>query len=324
VTKPRASQLQPAGTNGHVLTTVAGEAAWAAPGAGYTDEQVRDVIGAALVAGSNVTITVNDAGDTITIAASAGTTLHASGSFNTAAAGNSILTLGATPYEESLQVFVDGHLKRYGTDYTVSGSVVTFSAVLSAGQVVADHYLTTTSSPSDSVLSTAPLNITDSFNRADSSTSLGTADTGQTWTALAGTWGISSNKAYHVSTFADGYAVIDAGTGDCTVALTLSTVGSGGITFRAVDSTHLWFVDATATGSNLYRCDGFGPNLMANLGTSWANGDIMTIVLSGSSIVVKKNGTSIYSTTDSTYATATKHGLRDYSGAGRYDSLSIT
>ena len=38
----------------------------------YTDEQVRDVIGAALVAGSNVTITVNDAGDTITIAASGG------------------------------------------------------------------------------------------------------------------------------------------------------------------------------------------------------------------------------------------------------------
>jgi hypothetical protein len=40
--------------------------------AGYTDEQVRDVIGAALVAGTNVTITVNDAGDTITIAATGG------------------------------------------------------------------------------------------------------------------------------------------------------------------------------------------------------------------------------------------------------------
>jgi hypothetical protein len=38
----------------------------------YTDEQVRDVMGAALVAGTNITITVNDAGDTITIAASGG------------------------------------------------------------------------------------------------------------------------------------------------------------------------------------------------------------------------------------------------------------
>ncbi|CDX19502.1 hypothetical protein MPLA_1190026 [Mesorhizobium sp. ORS 3359] len=39
---------------------------------GALPEQIRDVIGAALVAGSNVTITVNDAGDTITIAASGG------------------------------------------------------------------------------------------------------------------------------------------------------------------------------------------------------------------------------------------------------------
>jgi hypothetical protein len=36
-------------------------------GAGYTDEQVRDVIGAALVGGTDITITVSDAGDTITI-----------------------------------------------------------------------------------------------------------------------------------------------------------------------------------------------------------------------------------------------------------------
>jgi hypothetical protein len=35
-------------------------------------ERIRDVIGAALVAGTNVTLTVNDPGDTITIAASAG------------------------------------------------------------------------------------------------------------------------------------------------------------------------------------------------------------------------------------------------------------
>jgi hypothetical protein len=38
-------------------------------GSSYTDEQVRDVIGTALVAGSNMTITVNDPGDTITLAA---------------------------------------------------------------------------------------------------------------------------------------------------------------------------------------------------------------------------------------------------------------
>jgi len=37
-------------------------------GAGYTDEQARDAIGAALVAGTGVSVTVNDGADTITLA----------------------------------------------------------------------------------------------------------------------------------------------------------------------------------------------------------------------------------------------------------------
>lgn len=42
-------------------------ATWEPAAAGYTDEQVRDVIGTALVAGANITLTVNDGLDTITI-----------------------------------------------------------------------------------------------------------------------------------------------------------------------------------------------------------------------------------------------------------------
>ncbi len=42
--------------------------------AAYTDEQVRDVIGAALVAGSGITVTPNDGADSITIAATGGYT----------------------------------------------------------------------------------------------------------------------------------------------------------------------------------------------------------------------------------------------------------
>lgn len=45
---------------------------WATLGTAYTDEQVRDVIASALVAGTNVTITIDDVGNTITIAASGG------------------------------------------------------------------------------------------------------------------------------------------------------------------------------------------------------------------------------------------------------------
>lgn len=55
-------------------TYLRGDGSWAIPagGSSYTDEQVRDVIGTALVPGANVTITPNDAGDTITIAATGG------------------------------------------------------------------------------------------------------------------------------------------------------------------------------------------------------------------------------------------------------------
>lgn len=41
-------------------------------GSVYTDEQARDAIGLALVAGANISITVNDPADTITIAATGG------------------------------------------------------------------------------------------------------------------------------------------------------------------------------------------------------------------------------------------------------------
>jgi hypothetical protein len=63
-----------AGTGMTVTVNDAGDTITLASVAGYTDEQVRDVIGAALVAGTGITVTVNDAADTITIAATGGYT----------------------------------------------------------------------------------------------------------------------------------------------------------------------------------------------------------------------------------------------------------
>lgn len=61
-----------AGTGMTVIPDDAGDTITLASTGGYTDEQARDAVGAALVAGPNVTIVVNDAGDTITIASSGG------------------------------------------------------------------------------------------------------------------------------------------------------------------------------------------------------------------------------------------------------------
>ena len=70
ILSPTPHGIPTGGTDGQVLTKTSGTdyaADWETPGAGYTDEQVRDVIGTALVAGNNIDITVTDAGDTITV-----------------------------------------------------------------------------------------------------------------------------------------------------------------------------------------------------------------------------------------------------------------
>lgn len=62
--------LSPAGGTAGQTPTISPDGSTLQWGSAGTDpETVRDIIGAALVAGANVTITVNDAGDTITISA---------------------------------------------------------------------------------------------------------------------------------------------------------------------------------------------------------------------------------------------------------------
>lgn len=53
--------------------------------------------------------------------------------------------------------------------------------------------------------------VRDRFNRADSAVALGSAETGQAWTANTGTWGISSNRAYSASDAEGDLATLDSG-----------------------------------------------------------------------------------------------------------------
>lgn len=169
--------------------------------------------------------------------------------------------------------------------------------------------------------------VSDSFTRANSATSLGTADTGQAWVPLSDTWGITSNTAYKVTASNQGYVVIDSGVSDCTITVTVSgtTTAGGGITFRATDVSNLWFVECGSGASSVYKSQtGSGLTQMASGWAAFAAGDVMSVVLSGTSINVKKNGTSIGTLTNAFNQTATKHGLRDYTGTIRLDDFSVT
>lgn len=89
--------------------------------------------------------------------------------------------------------------------------------------------------------------VSDSFNRADNPTSLGTADTGQAWTSVSGVWGIDSGDGVRFSsgTGTSGHAIIEGTLTDVIVKATLvnpssvaSFAGLTGILVRYFDSTH--------------------------------------------------------------------------------------
>lgn len=81
----------------------------------------------------------------------------------------------------------------------------------------------------------------DSFNRADNATILGNLDTGQTWTAAVGTWGIRSNQAYSATDASGNLVWVDAATTVFTASL--DETGQYNSQFRYA-SLVVHFVDA--------------------------------------------------------------------------------
>lgn len=83
----------------------------------------------------------------------------------------------------------------------------------------------------------------DSFDRANSATTMGNANTGQTWTPNNGTWGINSNQAYNSGGTAGVGTVIDCLHSNVILTCTLNRNGSGGpgLIFRQVDTGNYWY-----------------------------------------------------------------------------------
>ena len=64
----------------------------------------------------------------------------------TAVGGERVLYLNVTPLTDTDEVYVNGLRKVWGgVDYTISSGVITFTAALTAGQVVVVNYQTATS-----------------------------------------------------------------------------------------------------------------------------------------------------------------------------------
>lgn len=172
----------------------------------------------------------------------------------------------------------------------------------------------------------------DDFNRADNSSSLGTSSSGHVWSAENGTWGISSNQAHMNTSTANAVAVVESGVADCTVQVTLAALAGfrPGLTFRFVDDSNYWVWYRVTTTS--YQCwkrvSGTFTLMHDATGLTVADGDVIKVVLSGTSIALYHQGSLITTLTSQTdHQTATKHGM--YSEIGlptntRWDDFSVT
>lgn len=166
--------------------------------------------------------------------------------------------------------------------------------------------------------------IVDTFNRADSATTLGTTSDGTaTWTAQSGTWGISSNQAYAPA--AIGLATVPA-QADGTVQVTIAAdVTDGvGLAFRCSNSSNYWVVirNTTSSAAGLFKVVAGAFNHLATFQP--AVGDVVSVDLSGTSITPRVNGSAVAGTfTDSFNQTATLCGIYSENPSNRLDSWSF-
>lgn len=281
-------------------------------------------------------VTTSRVGDAL---GSGGSTVYTHRDRVTASAGNTTLTLGATPVANTPHVWVNGTIKWPSTDYTISGAVITFVSAMSGSEVVTVSYQSLSSSYVAASFSTV-VNIVDNFNRADSSSALGSTSTGsKAWTQHSGTWGIASNKAYLSNGVAAQtcLATVDADSPNVTISATVTTTGGAatcGIVCRADSAgTSNYVVEISVGGAytpKIYKgTAGSYSAIATGASTTVASGSVISVELVGNTITVKDDGVTIVSVTDSTYSSQDRHGMyipapSGSSSTARFDDFTIT
>ena len=173
---------------------------------------------------------------------------------------------------------------------------------------------------------------TDSFNRADSTTTPGSTDGGTafTWSEELGTWGISSNQAY-ITASANSYMTIDVGESDfeeVSVDVTvLAATAEAWINFRYSDGNNRWrWGGEIATDARLEKVVAgavttYTPDVN---GSDWeiAQGDTLMVRAHGSVIECFINGKHAITISDSFNDTATEVGLQTELTSTRFDNFT--
>jgi hypothetical protein len=181
----------------------------------------------------------------------------------------------------------------------------------------------------------------DTVARADSASSAGTTDTGQAWSALAGTWGVASNKLYRVGTgTTDSVLSVDVGAAWSQYSATVKTSSEyPGLAFDITDASNFYMViSADVSGGiwagavQLYKCVSGSYTKLADNTNAPSNTGAET------SFEIRRNASTrqinIYinsslgiTVTDSSLATTNKVGLRFQTNLGtntaRWSNLTV-
>jgi hypothetical protein len=171
----------------------------------------------------------------------------------------------------------------------------------------------------------------DNFNRASSGSGLGTpSDGGSAWVADASNFGIFSNQAYGAGGGAPTIESLECNSGDGTVQVTVTSAGGNAcLSFRVSDGNNCWVLAAVVgTFYEIYQRSGGSIINVKTGGSAPVNGDVVSVVLSGTSITVKVNGIAIAalaSTDSGASLTRTRHGVAANSDASTLlDNWSYT
>lgn len=161
--------------------------------------------------------------------------------------------------------------------------------------------------------------VRDSFERPDSPTGLGATETGQTWTAETGVWGIADGAAYVSTPNQEGgkrsVAVVDLGGANGSVEATARGMAPGwGLVFRYQGPFNYWMLQAAPQYGtyNLQKVvDGkVVPVTPGGLGfAAVEDGARVRVDFNGATITVSVNGTPLRAVQDADLATGTKVGL---------------
>jgi hypothetical protein len=160
----------------------------------------------------------------------------------------------------------------------------------------------------------------DSFHRADSTSSLGSAETGQLWQTQSSVWGITSNTARFRSSSGGYAAYFDVGIDDYTIELGVAISTSGGLIWRM-----------QPTGQNYYLWN-YGTGVQAivsNVATTLVNSpysgaSIIRVVSNGHYHIGYKDGVQVWTLTDDRYVTGSRAGMRATAANSGFNSFSLS